>query len=263
MFKININKLSNPSGLINTFMDSTFFMKRFFLAFYILVFYNTVMSQATTGSSMQKDFDMISNLGKAQTGYESFQTYTSGAVDGSQFLPDNWCNGSVTTVNNEVINKYLFIYDKVKQNLYIKTKDSNLVVLADKSQISSFILQADKTYSFAKASVYDPSLADGFLEILVSGNYTLLKTINTTFEKADPSDLERARLGNHNDAFVDHNTYYIYYDHKLQKIKLTENSLRKTIGSSDLKLNDFLNAHQQDNIDEDYLINLVTSLNVS
>src|SRR6478735_10506056 len=69
----------------------------------IIISYNTVSSQTTTGASIQKDFGMISNLGKAQSGFESFQTYSAKDVNGSQFLPDTWSNGSVTTNTNITI----------------------------------------------------------------------------------------------------------------------------------------------------------------
>ncbi len=236
-------------------------MKKVFLAACILTSYNFAISQATTGSSIQKDFGMISNLGKAQSGFESFQTYSSKAVNGSQFLPDTWSEGSVTTSNNITISSnYLFLYDKVNQNLYIKVKDSNLVVVTDKQQVSYFTFKGDKNYLFAKASIYDSSASSNFLQVLVAGNYTLLKSIITTYEKADPNDLERARSGDHSDAFVDHEVYYIYYNHKLQKIKLNENSLRKAIPNN-TKLNDYLNLHEESEINEAFLINLITGLN--
>jgi len=228
----------------------------------IIISYNTVSSQTTTGASIQKDFGMISNLGKAQSGFESFQTYSAKDVNGSQFLPDTWSNGSVTTNTNITISSgYLFLYDKVRQTLYIRPKDSNMIVVAEKSEINFFTLNATETYSFAKASIYDSSASASFFQVLISGNYTLLKSINTSFEKANPNDLERAHSGDHRDAFIDKETYYVYHNGKLQKIKLTENSIRRIFTDNSSALNNYLNLHQADEINETFLENLVSSLN--
>jgi len=237
-------------------------MKKIILAVTLLSINSTVISQTTTGVSMGKDFGMISNLGKAQTGFESFQTYSSKDVKGSQFFSYTWCSGSVTTITNTIISKnYLFLYDKVGQNLYIKPKDSTLIVLADKSQISSFTLNTDKEHQFVKATLYNPSSHESFFEVLASGNYTLLKSLQTIFEKANPNDIERARSGDHSDAFVDHYKYFIFYNNSLQEIKLNENSLRKNIKNNDSKINLFLSSHQDDNINDDFLVSLFKELN--
>ncbi len=212
---------------------------------------------------MSNEFKQITRFGKMQTGFEGLQTYHSGNVKGSQFFNDNWSVGSVTTTDKEVFNNnYLFIYDKVRQELFLKPKDSDVVVLADKSQIYSFSIFTDRMHNFQQALLYDPNQKGNFFEVLVqSDKYTLLKLIKTTFEKANTNDMEKVRQGNFEDEFVDHVTHYLYHNHKLQKISLNENSVRKALKDLQSKADDFLNLHSNNEFNEQLLINLITTIN--
>ncbi len=211
---------------------------------------------------ISNEFKQITRFGKMQTGFEGLQTYHSGNVKGSQFFNDSWSVGSVTTTNKEIFNNnYLFIYDKVRQELFLKPKDSDVVVLTDKSQIYSFSIFTDKMHNFQQALLYDPNQKGNFFEVLVqSDKYTLLKLIKTTFEKANPNDIEKVKQGEFEDEFVDHVTYYIYHNNKLQKITLTENSIRKALKDQQSTVNDFFDTHENDEVTEDLLINLINQL---
>lgn len=217
----------------------------------------------TSSVSMRADFKQITKFGKTQSGFEGFQTYSSHNTKGSQFFNDNWNTGSVTTTNKEVIGTgYLFIYDKVRQELFLKLKDSDVVVLADKNQIYSFSIFTDKMHNFRQAALYDPNEKGNFFEILVeSDKYTLLKLNKTTFEKANTNDMEKVRSGNFDDEFVDHITYYLYHDNKLHKIKLNEASVRKALKEQKSKVDEFFNLHENDEFSEQLLIALVGVVN--
>jgi hypothetical protein len=221
-----------------------------------------VFSQITS-VGMGNEFKQITNFGRRQTGFEGLQTYRSGNVKGSQFFNDNWSTGSVTTTNKEVFSaNYLFIYDKVRQELFLKAKDSDMVLLADKNQIYSFSILTDRMHNFQRAILYDPNQKDNFFEVLVqSDKYILLKLIKTTFEKANPNDMEKVKQGNFDDEFVDHITYYLYHNNKIQKINLNENSVRKALKDLQSKVDDFFNLHSNDEFTEQLLINLVIMIN--
>jgi hypothetical protein len=212
--------------------------------------------------SMSSDFKQISGFGKLQSG-EALQTYSSHNTKGSQFFNENWSIGSVTTTNKEVINTgYLFLYDKVRQELFLKPKDSDVVVLADKNQIYAFSIFTDKMHNFRQAALYDLNEKGNFVEVLVeSDNYSLLKLNKTTFEKANTNDMEKVRSGNFDDEFVDHITYYLFHDNKLQKIKLSESFLRKALKEQQSEVNDFFNLHENDEFTEQLLVSLVDFLN--
>ena len=156
---------------------------------------------------------------------------------------------------------FLFLYDKVRQELFVKQPDSNIVVLIDKNLVYSFMINTDKTHLFQCASIYDPNDKNNFLEMLVqNNNYTLLKLNKATFEKANPNDMEKVKQGIFEDAFVDQITYYIFHNSKLQKITLNENSIRKALKDQQSIVDDFFNMHENDEITENLLITLVTQL---
>lgn len=224
----------------------------------------TARAQAqVTSAGMGTEFKEISGFGSRQSGFEGLQTYKSGSVIGSQFFNDSWSSGSVTGSNRETISiNYLFLYDKVKQDLYIRPKDTNLIVLADKNQLVSFVINTDKRHLFHNASIYDPNQKGNFFEILVENdNYTLLKLIQTTFKKADPTDMEKVKNGEFQDEFVDHITYYLYHNNKAEKIKLNENALRKALRGQEAKLDDFFNTYSNSEVNEQLAINLINTIN--
>ncbi len=117
---------------------------------------------------------------------------------------------------------------------------------------------------FEHASIYDSAQKGNFFEILVKGpNYKLLKSTKTTFDKANVNDMEKVKQGNFNDEFLGHVTYYIYHDHKLVKVALNENNLRKALKEDKVTVDNFFNLHQNDERNEDLLINLINNLNGS
>ncbi len=209
--------------------------------------------------SVTTDFKEMSGLGRMQT-QDAIQTYKSGAVTGTQFY-SNWSPGSVTTTRDEVINSYLLLYDKVRQELFIRPKDSSVIVLADKSQVKSFNLSLDKPHVFVKASTYDPKQGDNFFEVIVQGNYTLLKLTKTNFEKADYSDMLKVKAGDMSDAFVDNITYYIYHKGTLEKTGLKEKAILKSLPDQSAKVENYLNLHDGEDFTEQLLTGLVSSLN--
>lgn len=238
-----------------------------------------------TDMSIQNDFKEMSSYGRIQTGYEGIQTYSSGNVKGSQFFNEGWCTGSVTTVSNETISNYLFMYDKMNQQLYIKQKDANadstsyqltrgtqsfirpektdVIVIAQKEQIVSFTINTDKPHVFIQAATFDSSLKGNFLEVLIqSNNYSLFKLTKTAFEKFDSHDMIKMKNGDFADEFVDHIDYFIYHNNRLEKVKLNENSIRKVLKDQRDKLDNFFDQHANDEVDEQLLVSLINDLNL-
>jgi len=214
-------------------------------------------------AEMGADFKEISKFGSRASGFEGFNTYHSGTVEGSQFYFPNWSAGAVFTLTNEKIGKnFLFLYDKVRQELFIKMKDSSTVLLADKTQISSFILSTNGTHTFVPSATYDPSHAGNFFEMLVKNErgYTLLKLVKAKFVKADERDMEKQRLGEIYDSFQDQITYYIYNNGALQPVTFKERSILKALAPVKDKASGYLNQHSG-TVDEPYLISLIEFVN--
>ncbi len=235
-------------------------MKKILLAGFITAAYLTSYAQAEKNNlSVAVDFKELTSLGRMQT-TGAFQSYKSTEVNGSQFYTPTWAAGTVTTADNVTIENYLLLYDKVRQELFLRPKDTNFVVQADKGQLKSFTLTSG-SHVFVPAATYDAKLSGNFFEVLAQGNYTLLKLTKTRFEKADMTDMLKVKEGNMNDSYIDEITYYIYNNNTLNKIALKENAVRKALKDQSAKIDSYLNQHDNEPFSEQVLAGLIKTLN--
>lgn len=239
-------------------------MKPAFLFIASLFFCSIAHSQAAN-DQMAQDFKDISKFGSHQSGFEGLQSYHSGNVEGSQFFSPDWTAGTVTMVSNEQFGKnYLFLYDKVRQELFIKLKDSSVVLQADKDLIGSFTLTTDKVHSFVPARTLDPSNKDNFFEVLVKADkgYSLFKLTKAKFVKADQQrDMERQAMGEVNDSFQDQITYYLIKDGVVQTVALRKNNILKSLAPAKTKASEYFDRHSDSPMDETFLIGLILYVN--
>lgn len=238
-------------------------MKPAFLLFSALLSYSVVHSQIVN-DEMAQDFKDISKFGSRGSGFEGFQTYHSGKVEGSQFFCPDWTTGTVTTINKQQFGShYLFLYDKVRQELFIKLKDSPIVLQADKDQIGSFTLNTDRAHTFVPAGTIDPSNNGNFFEVLVKNDkgYSLFKLIKTKFVKADERDMEKQSLGEVFDSYQDQITYYLMSDGKVQTVSLRKNNILKALAPVKNKVSEYFDMHSDSDIDEGLLIGAIQYIN--
>jgi hypothetical protein len=227
---------------------------------------NVVLSQAATNTlGMTQEFAMLAAHGGSPTSFATFQSYSSPDVDGSQFFFPDWQKGEVVTKNKEVFNtRLLFVYDKVRQELFIRQKDSSLILLGNKEDINSFTLKDGyKEYNFVNSVFYSKIKPEVFYQVLVadSSKLTLLKYIKTSFVRADKTDMMKQREGKVYDAYIDKYTYYIVMGKgELQTVQLKTKSLKKTFADLNINPDHYLNEHTGV-IDEDYVIDMVRQLN--
>ena len=227
-------------------------------------------TQAQT-ASMQGNLKDMSLFRGNNTGYQGVQTYAAPEnVKGSQFFSPGFQDGSVTTMNNEHLTGiYQFLFDKVRQELFITSKSDKRaqpeVLLAEKQQIKSFTITTDREHVFAAARNYDPTNTNDFYEVLQKNDsaYTLLKFVKTTFVKMDYRDMEKVKRGELYDEFVDKTTYYISYKSgKPQEISFKKKNVANAF-RPDKKayVENYIDNHSSDDVDEQFLINLVYSAN--
>ena len=239
-------------------------MKRLLLLTLTGFIFTAGQAQEKNDLSMSVDFKTIAGLGRMQT-TDAFQSYKTGTVTGTQFYNTTWTEGTVTTTGNETISNYLLLYDKVRQELFIRPKDSNLIIQADKSQVKAFSLAMDKPHQFVPAAIYDNTIASNFFEVLVPATpgkaYALFKLTKTTFEKADYADMLKVKNGEVTDAFVDNVSYYLLHNGALIKVQLKEKALRKAFADDTKKVDAFFTLHDGENFNEGLLIKLVETLN--
>ena len=215
----------------------------------------------------QEFAELAAHQGYASNGFSAYQNYTSGQVNGSQFFLPTWSKGEVVTIHKEVYNEDLqFIYDKVRQEIFIRKNDSSLILLANKDEIESFSLKDDQgnRYNFINSKMFRDETPEVFYQVLVydSAGISLLKYIKTTLEKADMRDMMKVKEGDIDDAFVDKNTYYIIKPKSfLIPVQLKTKSLKKSFEELGINAEAYLNIHPQGFIDEEYLIEMVKHLN--
>ena len=202
-------------------------------------------------------------------GYQTIQTYTSDNVKGSQFFYPGFKDGAVTTISNEYITgMYQFLFDKVRQELFITSKSDKSanpeVLLAEKQQIKSFSITTDREHTFVAARIYDPTNTTDFFEVLKKDDsaYSLLKLVKTTFVKMDMRDMEKVKRGEFFDEFVDKVTYYVSYKSgKPQEITFKKRSMPSAFRPDKKAFIDNYTDQSNENADEQFLVNLVSSVN--
>ena len=229
----------------------------------------TVYSQSgTTAVAMGQEFaELAAHGGLNGKGFAAFQTYKSDNIKGSQFFLSDWSSGEVITIRNEIYYESLqFIYDKVRQELFVRKKDSALILLTNKDEVKSFSLKNDQNeqFNFINSKFYTEDRPEVFYQIMVydSARLSLFKYIKTTLEKADMRDMLKVKEGDIDDAFVDKNTYYILKPKAaLTPVQLKIKSLKKSFGELGINIEPYLKDHPQGIIDEDYLKELIKHFN--
>jgi len=226
---------------------------------------------AQTGpASVGFNLKQASLRGGVNGGYQTIQTYSSENVKGSQFFYPGFKDGSVTTTNNErITGLYRFLFDKVRQELFITsnsdTRPEPEVLLAEKQQIRSFTITTDREHTFVAARVYDPANTNDFYEVLKKDDsgYSLLKLVKTTFVKMNMRDIEKVKSGDLSDEFVDKVTYYVSYrSGKPQEITFKKKNMANAFqADKKASIDNYVDNHFNDDVNENYLINLVASAN--
>jgi hypothetical protein len=173
-----------------------------------------------------------------------------------QYLFDKWVRGSVVSSNNiEIANDtFFFNYNKVSNDLLLTT-DLKQIIEIDKREFKSFILKdGSNQYRFEHIPVIDNKK---FFQVLVrSDKYSLYKWTLVKYKKKE----------NFVNAFWELSDEYFYYvvfpDGRLyKKINLKRRSIEKNIFSEPEKINAYFSSHQNNEIDETLLIDLVNYLN--
>ena len=242
-------------------------MKKSTIILPTLILASAAASAQVTNVAMGQEFaDLAAHQGYASNGFSAYQNYTSGQVNGSQFFLPGWSKGEVVTVHKEIYNEDLqFIYDKVRQEIFIRKKDSSMTLLANKDEIASFSLKDDqgKQYNFVNSKRYSDETPEVFYQVLVydSAKLTLLKYIKTIYVKADYHDMMKVKEGEVNDAYVDKYIYYIVKaDGMLQPVELKNKSVKKVFSELNLPYQKYMNDHYQP-VNEDYLVDMVKQMN--
>jgi len=238
----------------------------YFYLVYLLT--NSATAQSgTTGVAMGQEFaELAAHRGLSGKGFAAFQSYSSTDTRGSQFFFPDWTSGELVTNRKEVFNTGLqFLYDKVRQQLFARQKDSSLVLLTNRDEVQSFSLMDENNhqFNFVNSALFSDERPEVFYQVLVydSAKLTLLKYIKTTFEKADHTDLMKQNAGDIYDAFVDKNLYYLVWKNGLlNPVQLKTKSVKKVFADLHMNADAYLKEHYQP-VDENFLIEMTKQFN--
>ena len=234
-------------------------MKQYYIILCFLSIQTVALAQNNTGIADDFKYLAMHNL---NVNTSTISTFSNSTVKGSQYLYDKWTAGSVTTNENVTYAvNYLFNFDKVNQNLYVKyTAQNDLTILLDKSTIKSFNIA---NHAFINFPGNDPKLKNTFLEILVPDTAVrLYKSTSTKFVKFDPTNMMNLRTGNLSSEFVETVTYYTNLGSgELKKLSLSEGNIRKAFKAKSDKVDQYFDMIPNKELDESVLVNLVRYLN--
>ncbi len=179
------------------------------------------------------------------------------STSGKRFFFDEWVRGSMTTNSEKKINTedFYFNYDKVDNRL-IASKDKKEVIEVNSESIREIhFMNKGIHYDFVKEEKINPSQ---FVQQLQKNDLlSLYKTINTIFVKANFETDGVAVSGNPYDEYVDAPTYFICYKGAFRPVTLKFGSIKKALKEESKKVIEFYVNHQDVELDENYLINLV------
>ncbi len=183
---------------------------------------------------------------------------------GSQFLFDTWVKGSMADAKGNAVNAdgYSFNYDKLGGALLL-SQDKQTAIAVDKDRARSFILydKADKARRFEYVPAIDAKL---YCEVLSAGaKYRIYKLTKTKFIKADYKNDGISSSGNKYDEFTDEFAYYVA-DAKggaPQKISLKSKAIKQAFATDADKVKAYFDAHKDDEVNEEFLIDLTNSIN--
>ncbi|HEU0063635.1 MAG TPA: hypothetical protein VFQ58_01340 [Flavisolibacter sp.] len=232
---------------------------RILLMFLCALLFHSSFAQVSN-VEMRGDFADASRLGRLQ-GSESLPQYSSNNVKGSRYLTETWTIGTIVPVTGNTVEGLLVMFDKQDQNVYIKKKDGDQVILLDRNQLKTF--SVNNRFLIAGA-LLNGGEKDLFYEKLAGNDkqIALYKVTKTKYVKADRTDPERIKKGDFDDEFKDDITYYIKIgDQPLLKIKLSEKGLIKALPTQEKKIKAYLNMRSTDVRNDEEVSDLINFLN--
>jgi len=239
-------------------------MKLILLGILTLVFSKNIFAQISA-PSIETTFQ---NYLRAQSGNQ----YTGSVLPvflikedtkGNRYLYEKWVSGSILGVDGVVYNssKYLFNYDKLSQKLFMLL-DSNRVLELNSGDIAGFTLRDDTSeYHFERLknstnlNFYQPLYKD-------EKGYSLYKLLKTKYVKANYQTNGIIESGNKYDEYLDDEQFFISSaKEELNRIDFKRKSIEKVLDNESTKVKSFFDQHKGDKLDENFVKNLLRSLN--
>ena len=207
------------------------------------------------------------------SGFGALNTINSGATlpmiehkeetRGSRYLLNKYAKGVIVDSGNSMITDSINIlnYDKIDGQLMIAQNAKNYLEV-DKEKVLAFALKADDT-SFIFLNVPILSKTNYFLLIANGPKYSTYKSVRAKFVKSNYISNGLVETGNNYDEYVDKLTYYwVNEKNKSAGIfELKKKSITEAFAAEKEKANTFFAKHKHDDIDDNFIKNLIRYLN--
>jgi len=182
-----------------------------------------------TNSIGYSQITKISSYPSSSSYYINNQPETSTRVH-SQYLNENWEQGSLQTLNNEIIANVFFRYNITYNRFEMRT-------IVDPSSISR-IYSAGKVYIYAKY-INDNEVDSGYFELQNEGESKLL--VKYRINKI-PARIGAFGHDSYQQIFTD---YYIKYgDNPAIKIKLKKRSIIKSLPKNKVEISEYIKSER-------------------
>ena len=227
-----------------------------------------ISTAATTISSKPLSTAYLANenisAASVSGGTLSGLAHQKGNVHGNRYLFDNFVHGFVLTPQDKIISgpTYLYNYDKIDGFIMLSINNGPVSQVND-DQIKTITLVSsnDQKVVFEKIPAIDNL---HYVQVLSSGKkYKIIKQIKTTFNKSDYVNNGIASHGNDYDEFVDDAQYFVLDmpGGEKHKLSLKKKSLKEDFSKEADKLNKYMSAHNSDEIDDKFLMDLGEAMN--
>jgi len=225
----------------------------------IFLLLSTISYSQINSISVGESFKQFAN--NAGNISNSLATFTlKEDTEGSPYLMKSWAEGQVVLKTKQVFTEpeNLMNYDKVNNRIILKISDTKIVDV-NMEQIESFIL-FDSSTSFKFRAIPEKS-GEFFIELYRDSSFTLYKTIETRFYRADYTNKGLYESGHKFDRYVDNYTYYIKPSNgTLVTVKnLTKKGL-KQLSEAIPQARTFIDSNNPESDTDAYLTKLTMSL---
>lgn len=247
-------------------------MKKFVLLV-ISVSSITINSFAQASQQNDKEKDVLSTTNDFQSFSDGVQARFSSSslpsfqykesTKGSRYLFNNWVKGVVTNKEGAQFSEgYVFNFDKIAQNLYMKIRDTAVAILVDRGQLHALTLQGEnRIEALEKVASLN---TDNFYNVLSKGKkYSLYRLTKTTFIPSNYESNGITSTGNLYDEYKEEYKYYLVYaDGTSKEITVIKSKIIKSLFPGDKsKVETFYKDHEDANVDEKFFQLLVEYLN--
>jgi hypothetical protein len=273
---------SNPPGISNTKNESQPADTLEQLAFQRLVSYISMKGEGITATEGLNDslkhfgeehrlvapiltFPGTESAMAGRFSYDNFlpSVYNKDPLHGSPFLLSNYVPGLVINQLDSVLNKpdYLYNYDKMSGNFLLKRTNEQPIAV-NKNQVKYFCLKLeDGGYIFERVNLINP---EEFYQVMYKGpKYSYYKLYKSKFIPASKHTNGYLSEGNNYDEYRDIITYYLVDQKKEEAVvfELTKKSIRKSLASESVAVEQYLKDHKYDELSESYMVHLLEKLN--